>query len=105
MPFQIMKPLKAVTVERVEHNLRVSLLVDIEHSTSPGVKVFSQTVSSEINPAGMELAEVEAFIKPDLKAKALGVIQAAIAEKAKLDELAVIQSDIQTYVEAEVCIS
>lgn len=102
MPFQIIKPIEAVTVEKVGHNLVVSLLVKIEHSTQAGVEVFNQTVQSEINPKGRTVEEIKAFIRPDLKTKALSVIDAAIVEKARLDELAVYQSEIQTYVEAEI---
>ena len=101
MPFQIMRPIETVTVEKPGYNLKVSLLVKIEHSISPGVMVFSQTVSSEINPDGMTNEEIKAFIRPDLKAKALGVIDAAIAEKTRLAEFAEIAADIQTYVEAK----
>jgi len=101
MPFQIMRPLEAVVVEKPGYNIKVSLLVKIEHSTVPGVMVFSQTVSSEINPDGMTIEEIKAFIRPDLKAKALGVIEIAIAEKTRLAEFAEIATDIQTYVEAE----
>lgn len=102
MPFQIMKPLETVVVEKQGHNLVVSLLVKIEHSTEPGVKVFEQTVQSEINPKGRTDEEIKAFVKPDLKTKALAVIDAAIAEKARLADLEVVQSEVQTYVEAEV---
>ena len=100
MPFQVMKPLEAVVVEKPGYNLKVSLLIKIEHSTAPGVMVFSQTVSSEINPEGMTADAIKAFVRPDLKAKAVAVIDAAIAEKARLTELADIQADIQAYVEA-----
>ena len=100
MPFQIMKPLEVVVVEKSGYNIKASILIKIEHSTAPGVKVFEQTVSSEINPEGMTVDAIKAFIRPGLKAKALAVIDAAIAEKARLAELADIQTDIQAYVEA-----
>jgi len=95
-----MRPIEVVTIDKPSYNIRASLLVKIEHSTAPGVMVFSQTVSSEINPDGMTNEEIKAFIRPDLKAKALAVIDTAIAEKARLAELADIQADIQAYVEA-----
>ena len=101
MPFQIMRPIEVVTIDKPSYNIRASLLVKIEHSTAPGVMVFSQTVSSEINPDGMTVEEIKAFIRPDLKAKALAVIDATIAEKTRLAELADIQTDIQAYVEAK----
>jgi len=101
MPFQIMRPLETVVVDKSGYNIRASLLVKIEVSANPGVMVFEQTVSSEKNSEGMTNEEIKAFIRPDLKAKALAVIDAAIAEKARVAELADIQANLQTYVEAE----